>query len=229
MSPPLSVPFPIPPNYYLRPMYNLSYFKEQDPAAVIQFAKAHPFVFLSGCDKDQRPVATQVPVFIDEKDGKLYLSGHIMKKTDHHKAFMHNPQVLAVFTGPHTYVSASWYADKKQASTWNYLSVHARGAIRFLGDQELMDVLQRTTDHFENNPYSGSNFKDLPKEYIDHLVSAIVAFEIEVEAIDNVFKLSQNRDEKSYDNIADRLKQQGGDGAAIAEMMEERKTKVFGE
>ena len=208
-------------------MYNLSYFKEQDPAEVIAFAKAHPFVFLSGCDADNKPVATQVPVFIDEKDDKLFLSGHIMKKTDHHLAFEQNPNVLAVFTGPHTYVSASWYTDKRQGSTWNYTSVHAKGLIRFLDHQALLDVLQRTTDHFENNPYSGANFKDLSNEYVEKMAKAIVAFEIEVTAVDHVFKLSQNRDEKSYDNIVEKLKAQGGDAEAIGKKMEERKAKVF--
>lgn len=210
-------------------MYNLPYFKESDPAAVIQFAKEHPFVFLTGCNKDLQPAATQVPVFIDERDGKLFLSGHIMKKTDHHKAFLQNPNVLAVFTGPHTYVSASWYEHKQQGSTWNYLSVHARGVLRFLDEAALPGILQRTTDHFENNPHSGANFKDLPKEYIDEMIKAIAAFEIEVQSLEHVFKLSQNRDEKSYDNIVQHLHGQGGDAAAIAEMMKGRKTKVFGE
>jgi transcriptional regulator len=210
-------------------MYNLPYYKEQDPATVIQFVKEHPFAFLAGCDKDQRPVATQIPVFIDERDGKLFLSGHMMRKTDHHLAFEHNANVLAVFTGPHTYVSASWYQNKQIGSTWNYLSVHAKGMIRFLDEQALLDVLQRTTDHFENNPYSGSNFKDLPKEYVAKMATAIVAFEIEVLELEHVFKLSQDRDEKSYDNITHHLKEQGGDAAAISEMMKERKTKVFGE
>jgi transcriptional regulator len=208
-------------------MYNLSYFKEQDPAEVIAFAKAHPFVFLCGCDTDNKPVATQVPVFIDEKDGKLFLSGHIMKKTDHHLAFEQNPNVLAVFTGPHTYVSASWYSDKQQGSTWNYTSVHAKGVIRFLDHQALLDVLQRTTDHFENNPYSGANFKDLSNEYVEKMAKAIVAFEIEVTAVDHVFKLSQNRDEKSYDNIVHKLKEQGGDAEVVGKQMEERRGKVF--
>src|ERR1044071_352985 len=98
-------------------MYNLPYFKEKDTAVVLQFVKEHPFAFITGCDAENKPVATQIPVFIDERDGKLFLSGHIMRNTDHHKAFEHNPHVLAVFTGAHTYVSASWYDDKKQGST----------------------------------------------------------------------------------------------------------------
>ena len=147
-------------------MYNLPYFKEKDQQVVLDFIHQHPFAFLTGCSEDGKPVATQVPVFIDEREGKLFLSGHVMKNTDHHKAFLFNPNVLAVFSGPHTYVSASWYEKKEQASTWNYISVHARGLMKFLDEQALLDVLKRTTNHFENNPFSGANFEDLPAEYV---------------------------------------------------------------
>lgn len=210
-------------------MYSLPYFKESDPAVVLDFIRKHPFAFITGCTAELQPVATQIPVFIDERDGKLYLSGHIMRNTDHHKAFSRNPAVLAVFTGPHTYVSASWYSDKSQASTWNYISVHARGTLRFLEEEALLRVLQRTTDHYENNPESGSNYKDLSQEYISKLIHAIVAFEVEVEKIENVFKLSQNRDEKSYDNIIHKLDHQDSDGRFIAGEMKKRASQLFKE
>jgi transcriptional regulator len=208
-------------------MYSLPYHTEQDQQVVLEFIRQHPFAFIAGCSADNKPVASQVPVFIDERDGKLFLSGHIMKNTDHHKAFLHNPNVLAVFTGPHTYVSASWYSDKKQASTWNYMSVHAKGVLKFLDGQALLDVLKRTTNHFENNHYSGSNFEDLSPEYIQRLTKAIVAFEVEVVQIDNVFKLSQNRDEKSYHTIIDKLDAQDADGKFIAGEMKKRTSQLF--
>ena len=85
-------------------MYNLPYFKESDKEVVLQFMREHPFAFLSGVDAEGKPVATQVPVFIDERDGKLFLTGHIMRNTDHHKAFEQNSNVLAVFTGPRIFV-----------------------------------------------------------------------------------------------------------------------------
>ena len=210
-------------------MYSLPYFKEQDQETVLRFIKENPFAFLCGCDADNRPVASQVPVFIDEKDGKLFLSGHIMKNTDHHKAFLHNPNVLAVFTGAHTYVSSSWYQDIEQASTWNYISAHAKGILKFLNHQALLDVLKRTTNHFENNPYSGSNFDNLPAEYVEKLSKAIIAFEVEVQQIENVFKLSQNRDEKSYHNIIGKLESQDADGKVIADEMKKRTSQLFKE
>jgi len=208
-------------------MYNLPYFKEKDQRVVLDFIRQHPFAFIAGCSEDDKPVATQIPVFIDERDGKLFLSGHMMKNTDHHKAFLYNPNVLAVFSGAHTYVSASWYAEKGQASTWNYMSVHAKGVLKFLDDQALLKVLRRTTNHFENNPYSGANFEDLPGEYVQHLAKAIIAFEVEVLQIDNVFKLSQNRDEKSYHNIIQKLEAQDADGKYIAEEMKQRTSQLF--
>lgn len=208
-------------------MYSLPHFKEPDPETVVRFVKEHPFAFLCGVDAASRPVATQVPVFIDERNGKLFLSGHITKNTDHHKAYVSNPEVLAVFTGAHAYISASWYENPQQVSTWNYMSVHARGKLRFLDDQALLDVLKRTTDHFENNPHSPAGYDQLPGDYVQRLAKAIVAFEIEVEKLDHVFKLSQNRDEKSYENIIGRLEQQDADGTTIAEEMKKRKAGLF--
>lgn len=210
-------------------MYNLPYFKEKDQQVVLDFVRQHPFAFIAGCSEDGKPVATQIPVFIDERDGKLFLSGHVMKNTDHHKAFLHNSNVLAVFTGAHTYVSASWYEEKEQASTWNYISVHAKGILKFLDERALLEVLKRTTNHFENNPYSGANFEDLSAEYVQRLAKAIIAFEVEVLEIDNVFKLSQNRDEKSYHNIVEKLHAQDADGKYIAEEMRKRTSQLFKE
>ncbi len=210
-------------------MYNLPYFKEKDQQVVLDFIHQHPFAFLAGCSEDGKPVATQVPVFIDELEGKLFLSGHIMKNTDHHKAFLINPNVLAVFSGPHTYVSASWYDKKEQASTWNYMSVHAKGQLKFLDEQALLDVLKRTTNHFENNPYSGANFEDLPVEYVQCLSKAIIAFEVEVQELDNVFKLSQNHNEKTYHSIMEKLDAQDTDGKRIADEMKQRASQLFKE
>ena len=209
-------------------MYNLPYHKEQDKQIIKEFIDKYPFAFLAGCDSENKPVATQVPVFLEEKDGRKILRGHIMKNTDHHKAFLHNENVLVVFTGHHTYVSATWYSNPHQASTWNYMSVHAKGIIRFLDDTALEDVLRKTTLHFENhNQQSTTIFDNLPLEFKQKVMKAIVAFEIEVIEMDNVFKLSQDRDAKSYENIKERLKEQGNDGQVIAAEMEKRTKDVF--
>jgi transcriptional regulator len=210
-------------------MYSLPYFKEGDQEVVLEFMRKHPFVFLTGVNEENKPVATQVPVFIDERDGKLFLTGHIMRNNDHHKAFEKNPNVLAVFASPHVYVSATWYDDPRQASTWNYMSVHAKGTIKFGNKEDLIAILKRLTLHYENNnPASTTVFNNLTSEYTEPLLKAIVAFEVEVISIDNVFKLSQNRNEKSFQNIMDKLNEQGSDGKFIAEEMKKRQHQLFG-
>jgi transcriptional regulator len=97
------------------------------------------------------------------------------------------------------------------------MRVHARGNIRFLDEPELRLFPGKLTAHFENDDNSPALFRHLPKPYVDSLVKAIVAFEIEVREVENVFKLSHNRDEQSYDKIIQELHAQGGDARAIAD------------
>lgn len=98
-------------------MYSLPYFTEKDSAKVLAFMQANPFALITGLG-EQYPVATQIPLeIVVADDGKIVLSGHLMKNTDHHKAFVNNNQVLVIFTGPHCYVSASWYNNPQSAST----------------------------------------------------------------------------------------------------------------
>ncbi|MBL7698689.1 MAG: FMN-binding negative transcriptional regulator [Chitinophagaceae bacterium] len=208
-------------------MYSLPYFTEEDKEEVLRFMHAHPFVTLCGSDAAGRPFATQVPLLFKEQDGRMILEGHIMRNTDHHKAFQQNPQVLAIFTSAHTYVSASWYSNPNQASTWNYQSVHARGNLSFIEEEELRRVLKETTEKYENHRESPASFHNLQPEYINRLIKAIVGFRIPVDEIGNVFKLSQNRDEESFDNIMQKLNAQDEDGRKIASEMNRIKEKLF--
>lgn len=209
-------------------MYNLPYHKERDEQVVKEFIDQHPFAFVTGCDSSNKPVATQVPVFCDIKDGRKILRGHIMRNTNHHKAFLHNEDVLVVFTGPHAYVSASWYSNPYQGSTWNYMSVHVNGKIGFLDEIGLEEVLRKTTLHFEDHDQrSPAVFDNLPSEYKNRAMKAVVAFEIEVTGMGSVFKLSQDRDRESYRNIIEELNRRGEAGRLIAEEMEKRTKEVF--
>lgn len=209
-------------------MYDLPYHKEQNEQVIKEFIDGHPFAFLTGCDSENKPIATQVPVFIEAYEGKQILRGHLMKNTDHHKAFLHNENVLAVFSGKNSYVSGTWYSNPYTPSTWNYMSVHAKGIIRFLDDAALEDVLRMTSLHFENqNEHSTTVFDNIPVAFKQRVMNAIVAFEIEVIKMDTVFKLSQDRDAESYHNIITKLKEQGEDGQVIAAEMEKRTKEVF--
>jgi transcriptional regulator len=202
-------------------MYDTSYFKAGHPDEVIAYMRAHPFALICGTDEGGKPVATQVPLLFEQREDKLFLQGHFMKKQDHTNAFLKNPNVLVVFTGAHTYVSASWYENKKIASTWNYQAVHAAGTMRFQDASFLLQLLTRLTETFEK-PGSPSLVQHMDPAYVQQMMQAIIAFEVEVLTIRNVFKLSQNRDKQSQANIISQLSNQGDDAREIARVMEEK-------
>lgn len=209
-------------------MYHFSYFKEKDKQTILNFLEEFPFAFLTGSFLSGKQIATQIPVLVEERNGELYFQGHIMRNTDHHKAFMENEHALLVFTGPSAYVSASWYSNPHIGSTWNYMSVHAIGEIRFMSDSELIEFMKKLTLKFERGNTASHTFYDnLPETFLSKMMPAIVGFEIKAEKLDNVFKLSQNRDKQSYENIIAKLEEQGGSSALIATEMKKRKQELF--
>ena len=206
-------------------MYKFPYYTEQDQQKVIDFIKENAFALITGIGENY-PVATQIPLTVELKEGKMFLQGHLMRKTDHHLAFEKNNNVLVLFTGPHCFVSASWYTDPAVGSTWNYMTVHVKGKISFTDEAGTLDAVKAVSDKYEGASGAGA-FDNLPKEYIDHMVKAIVGFSIEVESIQNTFKLSQNRDEASQKNIIEQLRKRGdANSAAIAYEMEKLNTKT---
>lgn len=209
-------------------MYNFSYFKEKDKQTILDFMEEHPFAFMTGSYVSGGQVATQIPILFEERNGELFLQGHIMRNTDHHKAFVENPNALVVFTGPSTYVSASWYSNPQIGSTWNYMSVHISGQVRFMSEGELIQFMRKLTLKFEKgNTQSLTIYDNLPEAFLHKMMPAIVGFEIQAVKIENVFKLSQNRDEKSYLNIISKLEEQGASAALIALEMRKRKSELF--
>ena len=211
-------------------MYNFSYFKEKDKQRILAFIEQNPFAFLTGSYLTGKQVATQIPVLLEERDGQLFLQGHIMSKTDHHKALDENPNGLLLFTGPGCYVSASWYSNPQMGSTWNYMSVHVAGEVKFMKNEELIGFMRKLTLKFEKgNKQSPTFYDNLPDQFLNNMMPAIVGFEMKAEKIENVFKLSQNRDEKSYLNIISKLEEQGGQSALIASEMRIRHSELFPE
>ncbi len=206
-------------------MYNIEHFKASGEQEVLAFMKAHPFVTICGIDKNNLPVATHVPVLISEREGKFFLQAHIMRKQDHHIAFELNANVLVIFQGANAYVSSSWYVDDDRGSTWNYQAVHAKGVLRFLTDNELLDLLTNLTAHFEKDPNSSSQVKNLNDDYMKTNMKAIVAFEIAVTDLQHVFKMSQNRNKKSYHQIIEKLEEGDPSANLVAEEMKKSKNK----
>lgn len=209
-------------------MYSFSYFKEKNKKTILNFIEQYPFAFLTGSYLSGDQVVTQVPVLLEERNGELFLQGHIMRNTDHHKAFIENSRALIVFSGPHAYVSASWYSNPHIGSTWNYMSVHAAGQIKFMTDEDLISFMRKLTLTFEKgNTESQTVYDNLPTSFLSKMLPAIVGFEMKVEKLENVFKLSQNRDKESYLHIISQLEQEGGNSALIAEEMRQRMEEIF--
>jgi transcriptional regulator len=209
-------------------MYNFSYFKEKDQSRILDFITENPFAFITGSSLSGNQIATQIPILAEVREGELFLQGHIMKNTDHHKAFSENPKSLTVFTGPDAYVSASWYSNPQMGSTWNYMSVHVNGEMNFMTDEELVLFMKKLTLQFEGgNKQSQTFYDNLPDSFLNKMMPAIVGFEIKADKIDNVFKLSQNRDEESYLNVISELEKKGGNSALMANEMKKRKEELF--
>lgn len=196
-------------------MYNLKHFKAESDQEVLAFMKAHPFVTLCGVDENNEPVATHLPVLFEERDNKIFLLAHAMRKQNHTVAFEKNTNVLAIFTSDNSYISASWYETKNVASTWNYRAVHAKGIIRFLDDKGLYELLVKLTDHFEGTTESLAAVKRIDEKYVSDNMKAIVAFEIELTDIQHVFKLSQNRSEADKVRIVEALHEKHIDASEL--------------
>ncbi len=137
---------------------------------------------------------------------------------------------LAVFAGPHAYVSARWYPTARQVPTWNYLAVHATGTPRVLDDPtdtfELLRALM--TEHEAALPEASRalgkgprELADIPFAHLDPLLRGIVAFELPIERIAGKRKLSQNKKPAERRALIAGLRAVGEPSAlAIAELMQ---------
>ncbi len=129
-------------------MYKFDHYTEKDQQKVIHFMKENAFAIITGIG-EQYPVATQIPLAVKIIDNKMFLEGHLMRKTDHHLAFEKNNNVMVIFTGPHCYVSASWYTERGIGSTWNYMTVQAKGKMSFKDEQGTRDAVKMVSDKYE--------------------------------------------------------------------------------
>jgi transcriptional regulator len=188
-------------------MYKPKIYTEKDKDKIATFIENNPFAVITGVAKNGMLVATQVPLIFDEC--RQNLQGHIMKATEHYKAFIENPEVLVLFSGANAYISASWYKPPYSASTWNYMSVQVKGKMKFLNATEFEKMMTRFTLKFENNNTNSPTYYDnLPLDYRKKHMEAIAGFTIEIESFEATFKLSQDKDKEHRDIIIKKLKEQ---------------------
>jgi transcriptional regulator len=203
-------------------MYVPKHFAETDVAKLHALVRAHSFATLVST-VDGALFATHVPLLLDADRGPLgTLVGHVARANPHARAFDGATPSLAIFGGPHAYVSPRWFAGGPNVPTWNYVAVHAAGALHELADPErVRALLARTAAQYEAGAESPWRFEAVPDDYGARMMRGIVAFELPIERLEGKRKLSQNKSPADRAGVVAALRAQGDpDGAAIARAME---------
>ena len=169
-------------------------------------------------------VASHIPFLVERRDGELHLLGHLARPNPQAGGLADGGEVLAVFSGPHAYISPSWYADGPSVPTWNYVDVHAYGTVRLIEDA---DWLRRLVHHLSDRHEAGNpapwRMQDLPEAYLEGMLKGIIGLDITVTRLDGKFKLSQNRPAVDRPRVIAALERRGDvDALAVAELMRER-------
>jgi transcriptional regulator len=197
-------------------MYTPSAFRADDRTALYNLIERHGFGTLVTV-LDGAPFATHLPLLLDRERGLLL--GHVARANPHWRALDGAAESLAIFQGPHGYVSPSWYVTGPAVPTWNYAAVHVYGAPRLLDDEaRLLDLLRRLVDQYESGrprPWT----MDLPADYLKKMLHGIVGFEMPIGRVEGKFKLNQNRPAEDRRGVIGQLAEGGPEERALAEFM----------
>jgi len=201
-------------------MYIPPAFRVEDAGKLMAFLQRHSFATLITCDGTV-PFASHLPVlYRAEAGGHGTLLSHLARANPQWRHFASGGEVLAIFHGPHSYISPSWYQTEVAVPTWNYATVHAYGVPKIISERErvvslLRDLVTVHESSFEK-PWPG----ELPDEYRDKMMQAIVAFEIPISRIEGKFKLGQNRSAADTQGVFDALSRSSdADSRALARLM----------
>jgi transcriptional regulator len=199
-------------------MYTPEIYKNEDPESIRAFLKENSFGILIN-QTNGKLCATHIPIELElNTDGKEILQGHISKLNPQAEGFAENDQVLAVFTGPHSYISSSWY-DHENVPTWNYIAVHVYGRIKIVDEVAAIEQLKKLVDKYEANSENPVRVENLSAKTMRE-ARGIFGFEIEIDEIQATKKLSQNRDDHNYKNIISELeKTENPQAIAVAKEM----------
>jgi transcriptional regulator len=206
-------------------MYIPASFREDDPDELRALMRAHSFGTLVSV-LDGAPFATHLPFLVDgEGDGPTVLRAHLARANPQWRAWEHGGEgeVLAIFTGPHAYVSPTWYAEPGPAvPTWNYTAVHAYGEPRLMSDDELRRSLADMVAVYEAGRDPVYSMDTLPEEFVAARVGhGTVGIEIAVTRLEGKAKLSQNRPDADRRSVIAALRAQSTpDAHATAAAME---------
>jgi len=200
-------------------------------ATLLAFAADHPFatVVSQGPATPEGPGTkhggTQVshlPLLVQAlADGRPVLRGHLARDNDQLAHFAAGADAVAVFHGPHGFVSPSVYEEQRGVPTWNYVVVHLSGPARLLDAAGLQRVLSDSAARFDRSgwqPRYGEGWPDVPRAMLE----AIAGFEIRIERFEGKWKLSQNRSESDRARVIAWLDQGDADSQQVAALMRQR-------
>lgn len=199
-------------------MYTPEIYKNENQEEIKKFLQENSFGILIN-QTNGKLCATHIPLELEtNNEGKDILCGHISKENPQWIGFTDNDQILAVFSGPHSYISSSWY-DHENVPTWNYVAVHVYGKIKIIEGEAVIESLKKLVDKYEKKSENPVRVEDLSTKTMMQS-RGIVAFEIEITEIQATRKLSQNRDKKNHQNIISELeKENTNQSIAIANEM----------
>ncbi len=170
--------------------------------------------------------ASHVPMLIDPEPAPYgTLTGHVSRANPQWRRSAADVQALAIFPGPDAYISPAWYATKRQSGkvvpTWNYVAIHAYGALRFFEDAErLLRLVTRLTETHEAGRPEPWAVSDAPAEFVRGMLKGIVGFELPIVRLEGKWKMSQNRPAEDRSGVIDGLQREGGAReAGVAEIM----------
>ena len=204
-------------------MYVPSSFQEDDPCVLHALMQANGFGLLVTVE-DGLPNASHLPMLLDPARGpKGALFGHLARANPQWRSFDGKSPALAVFRGPHAYVSPRWYSGPRNVPTWAYVAVHARGAPRVIESRDVVrNLLGRTMTFYESAFPEPRGFDSIPPDYAEGLLDAIVAFELPITRVVGARKLSQNKGALDRARVAEGLRATGDAAAArVAALVQE--------
>jgi transcriptional regulator len=176
-------------------MYVPKHFDAPDDAWCHALIGRESFALLVSPGADGAPFATHLPLLLDADRGPHgTLVGHVARANPHGKLLGEGGPALAIFQGPHAYVSPGWYAAHPSVPTWNYVAVHAYGRPALIeAPDRVKALLARLVETYETGRAAPWRFDSLAPDYVDGMIRGIVAFEMPIERLEGKAKLSQNR------------------------------------
>jgi transcriptional regulator len=204
-------------------VYLPPHFTESRPEVLIDHIERHDFGLLVS-QGDAGPTASHVPFLVKRRDGRLVLQAHLARPNPQLADLDRGGEALAIFQGPHAYVSPSWYLAGPAVPTWNYAAVHASGPVRTIADAAwLRDMVRRLSERHEAREAVPWRMDDLPEPYVASMLNGIVGVEIEVSRLEGKFKLSQNRPAGDRPRIAVALQRRADEASRdVAALMRRR-------